>query len=409
MSQFVNAEQRPGLTLPAESDLLGQFVKVNRERLRSLLIRRDRSRKAAVKCLVDPNLSERLEKAARVAVALSFGTAPDRIQARSLLLTHGADSAELQSCLAESFGRIRHPAAAFLLLPMLKEVPHLVREVAFRSLLALHHPMTSESLLAAILSDHGLLDSMLLVTRRLTQRECNEIFESLEQAAIQEPRLASALQLIHSFVNAGTLASHSGHGSGCDIAAERLQRSMDCDIESCVLLEFMDNETEWNGLQAAPLRNDLAEQKTELAGTAHDVSDRFSTDVPSTVKTGAYLSFFADDSHERSPKTAVKNAAWQNRWSYLEWSRTGQKLTIATSLLVALAFGLLKYQSSLSTPLRHPRAGEQPGVLRVSEMPESEPANGLSARSTAKPSPEKSGGAEIEATVRISSSLRQRD
>ena len=115
MSQPANANKSTRLTLLAESDdLLVQCIKLNRERVRAVLIQRDRSRRAAVRCLTEPNLSTGVEKAAQMAVMLSLGTASDRIQARTILGTHGVDSVELRSCLADSFGRIRHPAAAFL-------------------------------------------------------------------------------------------------------------------------------------------------------------------------------------------------------------------------------------------------------------------------------------------------------
>ena len=409
MSQPVNTIERRGLTLLAESDLLVQCVEVNREWLRSLLIRRNRSRRAAVKCLADPNLSEGLEKAARVAVALSLGTASDRIQARSLLHTHGADSVELRSCLADTFGRIRHPAAAFLLLPMLNEVPWLVREAAFRSLLALHHPITSESLLAAIWSDHSLLDSMLQVTQRLTQRECNGVFESLEQASVHEPRLASALQLIHSFVNARTLSSHAGHRSGCVIAADRLQRSMAHDAEPNDLMEFMDSWAEWNDWQVAPAQNSLTKQQGDSTVASSDISDPSSRDVPPASNSEQYLSSFTDVPQEDSLDIAEKNRAWQDRLRYLARSGTGRKLTVVTSFLLAVGFGISRYHGSLQTPPQHQRVSEQPGVLRVSEKPDAEPAIGLSDPSTAKPSSEQSAKAKIEAAVRISASSRQRD
>ena len=408
MSQPVNAIERSGLTLLAESDLLVQCVNINREWLRSLLIRRDRSRRACIKCLADPNLSERQEKATRVAVALSFGTGSDRIQTRSLLHTHGADSVELQSSLANTFGRIRHPAAAFLLLPMLNEVPQLVREAAFRSILALHHPMTSESLLAAIWSDHSLLDSMLQVTQRLTQRECNGIFESLEQASVHEPRLASALQLIHSFINARTLSSHAGRRSGCVIAAERLQRSMAYDAESNDFMEFMDSWAEWNDWQVAPMQNSLTKQQGESTVASYDIVDPSSGDVPRASNSEPYLSSFTDVPQEDSLDIAEKNGAWQDRLRYLARSRVGKKVTVVTSLLLAVGFGIARYQSSLQTPPQHQRMSEQPGVLRVSEKPHAEPAIGLSAKSTTKPS-EQSAKAEIEAKIRISASSRQRD
>jgi hypothetical protein len=407
MSQPMNAKERRGLTLLAESDLLVQCVDVNREWLRSLLIQRDRSRRAAIKCLADPNLSERLEKAARVAVVLSFGTASDRVRTRSLLRTHGTDSVELQSSLADTFGRIRHPAAAFLLLPMLNEVPQLVREVAFRSLLTLHHPMTSESLLAAIWADHGHLDSMLQVTQRLTQRECNEIFDSLEQASAHEPRLTSALQLVHSYLNARSFSSHAGHGFGCVIAAERLQKSISCDTEPDDLLEFMDSRSEWNYWQATTAKSILAEQHGELTLASIDDAAHCSGDVP--PESEPYPSSFTDVSLEDSPCTAEKNTFWQNRLSYLARSGAGKKLTVVTSFLLAVGFGISKYQSSLQTAPQHQRVSEQPGILRVSEKPEAEPAIGLSAGSVTRPSSEESGRAEIEPKIRVSASSRQRD
>lgn len=409
MSQPVNTIERRGPTLLAESDLLVQFVEVNREWLRSLLIRRDRSRRAAVKCLADPNLSEVLEKAARVAVALSFGTGSDRIQLRSILRTHGADSVELRRCLADTFGRIRHPAAAFLLLPMLKEVPQLVRDMAFRSLLALHHKMTSESLLAAIWADHGLLDSMLQVTQRLTQRECNGIFESLERASVHEPRLASALQLVHSFVNARTLSSYTGHGSGCAIAAERLQRPIAGDTESNDLMEFMDSWAELNDWPVTPAKNTPAEQQGELTVTSYDIADHCSRDVPLESNPDSYQFSFADVFHEDSLVTTEKTRLWQNRLSSLAGSGSGKKLIVITSFLLAVGFGISRYQSSFQAPPQHLRVSEQHGVLRVSEKPDAEPAIGLSAQSTTKPSSDQSARAEIEAKIRISASSRQRD
>ena len=397
------------MTLPAESDLLVQCVEVNREWLRSLLIQRDRSRRAAVRCLADPNLSDGLEKAARVAVALSFGTASDRIQMRSILRTHGADSAELRSCLADTFGRIRHPAAAFLLLPMLNEVPWLVRETAFRSLLALHHPMTSESLLAAIWTDHGLLDSMLQVTRRLTQRECNGIFESLEQASIHEPRLASALQLIHSFVNARTLSSHTGLGSGCLIAAERLQRSIARDTQANDLMEFMDSWANWNDWQITSAQNSLSEQRDELTAVSYDIAEHCNKDVPPASNSEPCPFSLSNAPQQDTPDTAENNRSWPERLSYLARSRAGKKLTVVTSFLLAVGFGISRYQSSLQAPSQHQRVSEQPGVLRVSEKPETEPTIGLSVRSATKPSSGQSARTEIEAALRISASSRQRD
>ena len=409
MSQPVNAMERRGLTLLAESDLLAQCVDVNREWLRSLLIRRDRSRRAALKCLADPNLSKGLEKAARVAVALSLGTASDRIQIRSILRTHGADSVELRSCLADTFGRIRHPAAAFLLLPMLHEVSWHVRETAFRSLLALHHPMTSESLLAAISVDHGLLDSMLQVTRRFTQRECNGLFESLERASALEPGLASVLRLIHSFVNARMFYSYTGHGSGCLIAAERLQKSIARSTETTDNMEFIDSWAERNDQQDTSAQISLAEQRSEPSVVSCDVADPCSGDVPRTSYSEQCPSCLTDVLKVDSAAIAEKNRFSQDRFIYLAKSRAGRTLAVVTSFLLAVGFGISRYQSSLQMPPQHQRVSEQPDVLRVSEKPYAEPAIGHSDKSTRKPHSEQSAKAELESTIRISASSRQRD
>jgi hypothetical protein len=402
MSQPVNARDRRDLTLLAESDLLVQCVEFNREWLRSLLIQRDRSRRAAVRCLADPNLSDGLEKAARVAVALSLGTASDRIRTRSLLRTHGADSVELGSCLADAFGRIRHPAAAFLLLPMLNEVPWPVRETAFRSLLAIHHRMTSESLLAAIWTDHGLLDSMIQVTRRLTQRECNGIFESLEQASLHEPRLASALQLIHSFVNARTLSSNTGLGSGCLIAAERLQQSIARDTQADDLMELMDSWANWNDWKITSGQNSVSEQREELTTVSYGFADHCCEDAPPASNSEPCPASPGSVSQQRTLSNAENNRSWPERLSSLARSGAGKKLTVVTSFLLAVGFFISRYQNSLQAPSQHQRVIEQPGVLRVSEKP----ATGLSARSVTKPSAEQSESTETAAAVRISASLR---
>jgi hypothetical protein len=409
MSQPVNAIERKNLTLPAEPDLLAQCVKVNREWLRSLLIQRDRSGRAAVRCLASPNLSDGLEKAARVAVALSFGAASDRVRIRSILRTQGADCEELRSCLADTFGRIHHPAAAFLLLPMLNDDSWLVREPAFRSLLALHHPMTSESLLAAIWADHGLLDNMFQVTRRLTQRECNGIFESLEQASIHEPRLATTLQLIHSFVNTRTLSSRTGHGSGCLIAAKRLQQSIARDAQTNDRKELMDNWAYWNAWQIASVQNSLLEQRDELKAVSDDIADQFNEDVPSASNSEPCPFSLSNVPQQETPGTADNDRSWPERLSYLARSRAGKKLTVVTSVLLAVGFGVSRYQSSLQATSPNPRLSEPSGVLRVSQKPDAEPAIGLSVSSAKKPSSEQSERTEIEAAFRISASSRQRD
>ena len=414
MSQPANANKSRGLTLLAESDLLVQCIKLNRERLRAVLIRRDRSRRAAVRCLTEPSLSTGVEKAAQMAVALSLGTASDRIQVRTILRTHGVNSLELRSCLADSFGRIRHPAAAFLLLPMLYEVPPLVRETAFRSLVSLHHPLTAESLLAAVWADHRFLDTMVQETRRLTQRECNSIFESLERASVSEPRLASALQLIHSFVNARALSLRMSQGSGCLIAAERLQRSLVSEsthiefAQNKEFAEYLDNWTEWSDEQAVTVQDGLTDQQLDLTPTTGDLSNPQSTPLlagPVCEPLQVFLPGIPSGNMEALREISARH---KGRLHYMTASRSGITLAAVTSLLLVVGFGISRDPGDLQTHPSQP-GGTQPKVLRVSENPDVEPAVGLSDSPTVTPSSERSATTENQPTIRMSASSRQRD
>lgn len=408
MSQPAHAYKSRGLTLPGESDLLVQCIELNRERLRSILIQRDRSRRAAVSCLTQPGLSTTVEKAARMAVTLSLGTASDRIQARTILRTHGANSLELRSCLADSFGRIRHPAAAFLLLPMLNEVPSLVRETAFRSLVSLHHPLTSESLLAAVWADHRFLDNLVQVTRRLTQRECNSVFESLERASESEPRLASALQMIHSFVNTRTLPLRMSQRSGCLIAAERLQRSLMSESAHHESAEYLDNWMEWSDWQAVTAQDSVTNRHRESTPAMDDEQSQERTPLlaaPVSEPLQVCLPGIAAGNVETLRETTGGHKA---RLHSLTTSRSGITLAAVTSLLLLVGFAVSWHPDDLQMhPLQ--RGGAQPKVLRVSENPDAEPAVGLSESPAVTPSSAQPATNENQPRIRVSASSRRRD
>jgi hypothetical protein len=408
MSQPANANTSTRLTLLAESDLLVQCLKLNRERVRAVLIRRDRSRRAAVRCLAEPNISTAVEQAAQIAVTLSLGTASDRIQARSILRTHGVNSVELRNCLADSFGRIRHPAAAFLLLPMLNEVPSLVQETAFRSLISRHHPLASESLLAAVWTDHRFLDSVVQVTRRLTQRECNGIFESLERASEADPRLASALQLIHSFVNARAMSSRMLQGSGCLIAAERLQRSIASEADLDEFAQYIDGWTEWSDRPSVSVPDGSGDQHHEMTPTAGGMFSQQTTHlVAMPVSEPLQVCLPGIPPEDIDTQREIKRRH-KSRLRYMATSRSGITLAAVTSFLLAVGFGISRYHDNLET---HPvlRDGVPPEVLRVSENSRGEPAVGLTVPPAVTPSSERPVTTANQPTIRMSASSRQRD
>lgn len=343
-----------------------------------------------------------------MAVTLSLGTASDRIQARTVLRTHGADSLELRSCLADSFGRIRHPAAAFLLLPMLNEVPSLIRESAFRSLVSLHHPLTSESLLAAVWADQRFLDNLVQVTRRLTQRECNSVFDSLERASKSEPRLAGALQLIHSFVNTRTQPLRMSQRSGCLIAAERLQRSLMSESAHSEAAEDIDNWVEWSDWQAVTDPDIVTNRHRESTPVAGDEQSHESTPLLAPA--------VSEPLHVCLPAIATGNVETlreingrhKTRLHYLTTSRSGITLAAVTSLLLLVGFAVSRHPDDLQThPLQ--RGGAQPKALRVSENPDAEPAVGFSETPAVTPSSARPATTENQPGIRVSASSRQRD
>ena len=322
--------------------------------------------------------------------------------------THGADSLELRSCLADSFGRIRHPAAAFLLLPMLNEVPSLIRESAFRSLVSLHHSLTSESLLAAVWADHRFLDNLVQVTRRLTQRECNSVFDSLERASESEPRLAGALQLIHSFVNTRTLPPRMSQRSGCLIAAERLQRSLLSESAHNESAEYVDNWMEWSDWQAVQAQDIVINRHRESTPATGDEQSQESTPLLAESVSERLQLCLPGTATGNVETLREVNGGHKTRLHYLTTSRSGITLAAVTSLLLLVGFAVSRH---LDDQQMHPsqRGGAQSKVLRVSENSDVEPAVGFSESPAVTPFSAQPAITENQPKIRVSASSRQRD
>jgi hypothetical protein len=291
---------------------------------------------------------------------------------------------------------------------MLNEVPSLVRETAFRSLVSLHHPLTSESLLAAVWADHRFLDNLVQVTRRLTQRECNSVFESLERASESEPRLASALQMIHSFVNTRTLPLRMSQRSGCLIAAERLQRSLMSESAHHESAEYLDNWMEWSDWQAVTAQDSVTNRHRESTPAMDDEQSQERTPLlaaPVSEPLQVCLPGIAAGNVETLRETTGGHKA---RLHSLTTSRSGITLAAVTSLLLLVGFAVSWHPDDLQMhPLQ--RGGAQPKVLRVSENPDAEPAVGLSESPAVTPSSAQPATNENQPRIRVSASSRRRD
>lgn len=178
---------------------LADWILFNRTRLQSQLDSSEHHSSSAILSLKSARLNPQPETALRVAIVLTMGRPSDRRAVRAVLRKAGPASAELVDAIIDAMGHICHPAAAFLLLPLLTDASPKVRCSAFGSLLAMHHHSTSESLMAAACEDDSCRRLLIRVVRHQSQQECNRLFESFERAARSDSQLGTMLQTIQQF------------------------------------------------------------------------------------------------------------------------------------------------------------------------------------------------------------------
>lgn len=158
---------------------LSKAIEENRRHLKSLGASIPRATNPLIVSLMESLKSlPASEAGARIAIVTALGRTGDPAILPPLLLVSGAASKDVRKAVAIALGSLRHPLAAYLLLPMLLDGSSRVRQSAFQALVQLNQPHTIESVLCSCLCSRT-LRSVIVDTLRLIPEGKRSVFFQL--------------------------------------------------------------------------------------------------------------------------------------------------------------------------------------------------------------------------------------
>lgn len=169
------------------SQKLRSFIEANRAQLKTLGAMIPRATNPLIVSLMDSlKALPDSEVSARIAIVTALGRTGDAAILPPLLLVTSSQSREVRKATAIALGGIRHPLAAYLLLPMLQDGSSRVRQAALQALIQLNQPQTIQSVVAACLCSKTLRTLILETLRLVSESKRSTFFELLRQMPVNE-------------------------------------------------------------------------------------------------------------------------------------------------------------------------------------------------------------------------------
>ena len=173
------------LPVDASSSRLEKSIGESRYRLKAMGAAIPKATNPLISSLMDSLKSlAPADVGARIAIVTALGRTGDPSILPPLLLVTGARSKDVRKAVAIALGTLKHPLAAYLLLPMLTDASSRVKQAAFQALVQQNQPHTAEAILAACLCSKTLRNVIYDTLKRIHEGKRSRFLQLMSEASV---------------------------------------------------------------------------------------------------------------------------------------------------------------------------------------------------------------------------------